>query len=58
MDKLLNDLYYNVETGFISAQKLYTKAKLINHTLLGSASCELGKWEQIDKQHNDTTKLL
>jgi hypothetical protein len=31
---------------------LITKAKLINHSLLGSASCELGKWEKIDKKYN------
>jgi hypothetical protein len=37
---------------------LITKAKLINHSILGSASCELGNWEQIDKKYNENSKLL
>jgi len=35
---------------------LVTKAKLINHTILGSASCELGKWQNIDKKYHDNSE--
>lgn len=31
---------------------LATKAKLTNHSLLGLASCELGKWDLIDKKYH------
>jgi len=37
---------------------LITKAKLINHSLLGSASCELGKWEQTDKKYHGSSKSI
>lgn len=37
---------------------LVTKARLTNHSILGSASCELGNWEQIDKKYNDNSELL
>jgi hypothetical protein len=34
---------------------LATKARLINHTILGSASCELGKWQQIDDRYHENS---
>lgn len=33
MDSLLNKLYYNPKTGFISVKKLYEKAKRINSSI-------------------------